>query len=97
MVEEQAAVLGAEDIAKDIYRLRLHAPQIAAKGVRPGQFVHIRIPGAALLRRPISVMAALPEAGAIELAIQIAGEGTRALRTVRPGDAQRAWPARRAV
>jgi len=88
MIEEQATVLAAEDIAKDIYRLRLHAPHIVTQGVRPGQFVHVRVPGNTthLLRRPISVMAARPESGTVELAIQIAGEGTRLLRLVRPND-----------
>jgi len=88
MVEEQVAALAAEDIAKDIYRLRLHAPQIIAKGARPGQFVHIRMPGNTPhpLRRPISIMAAKPETDALELAIQMAGSGTRTLRSVRPGD-----------
>ena len=88
MVEEQVTVLAAEDIAKDIYRLCLHAPQIVAQGVRPGQFVHIRVPGDTprLLRRPISVMAARPESETVELAIQVAGEGTRMLRAVRRGD-----------
>ena len=88
MVEELVTVLAAEDVAKDIHRLCLHAPQIVRQGVRPGQFVHIRLPGDTprLLRRPISVMAARPANDAVELAIQVAGEGTRALRGARPGD-----------
>jgi len=88
MVEERVTVLAAEDIAKDIYRLDLHAPLMAAEGVRPGQFVHIRIPGETrlLLRRPISVMTARPETGVVGLVIRQAGEGTRILRSARPGD-----------
>ncbi len=89
MVHTQATVIQIEDIAQGIYRLRLLAQEITAQGVLPGQFVHIRLPGATrhLLRRPISVMRVLPEAGEIELVIQQAGDGTRALRGLCPGDA----------
>lgn len=88
MVDEQVTVLAAQDIAKDIYRLRLHAPQIIAEGVRPGQFVHIRMLGdtSHLLRRPISIMAARPESDVLELMIQAVGDGTRLLRSARTGD-----------
>ncbi len=88
MVHEQVKILAVEDIAKDIYRLRLGAPNIVAQGVLPGQFVHIRIPGATqhLLRRPISVMAVRPELGQLDLVIQKAGEGTRMLRSVQEGE-----------
>lgn len=88
MVHEQVRILAVEDIAQDIYRLRISAPDIVAQGIKPGQFVHVRLPVAMqhLLRRPISVMSVRPEQGEFDLVIQKAGEGTRLLRSVRPDD-----------
>lgn len=87
MIHEQVKVLAAEEIARDIHRLGLFAPEIVAQGVRPGQFVHIGVPGATkhLLRRPISVMAVHLGQSRIDLVIQKAGEGTRILSTLEPG------------
>jgi dihydroorotate dehydrogenase electron transfer subunit len=88
VVQVQAEIRSIEDIAQEIYRLRLRAPEITEGGVHPGQFVHIRVPGDSqrLLRRPISVMAARPGIGAIDLVVQQAGEGTRRLRSAHVGE-----------
>ncbi|MDR3050305.1 MAG: dihydroorotate dehydrogenase electron transfer subunit [Oscillospiraceae bacterium] len=89
MQHTMARVAGVDAIARGIYLLRLHAPDLLAQGISPGQFVHIRLPGAGqqrLLRRPISVMAARPQEGVLDLAIQTVGPGTLALCGARPGD-----------
>jgi dihydroorotate dehydrogenase electron transfer subunit len=69
-----------------IYRLRLEAPAIASS-VRPGQFVHLRLPEleAHMLRRPLSVFDADPQNGTVDLLFQVIGEGTRHLSTLEPG------------
>ncbi len=78
-VASHAAVRGG-------YRLlTLRAPRIAAR-VRPGQFVHLRVPNLAdaLLRRPFSVFRA--EAGRLALLYKPVGRGTRAMEALRPGE-----------
>ena len=52
---------------------------------RAGQFVNIAIPGK-YLRRPISVSRYFPKEGEIHLYYNIAGEGTRELSEMKPGD-----------
>ncbi len=87
MEQTIAHVLRCEDIARDIFLLVLVAPGIAREA-RPGQFVHIAVPGADghILRRPISLMGFDAAAGTLTMAIQVKGEGTRRLRGLRPGD-----------
>ena len=86
MIDCAATVLSCERMAENLTRLILRAPDIAAKA-RPGQFVHILVPDAALLlRRPISLMAFDPKAGTLTLAIQPKGRGTRLLCASKPGD-----------
>jgi dihydroorotate dehydrogenase electron transfer subunit len=79
-VQKNVARLGG------VFRLVLVAPRIAAS-VEPGQFVHLQIPQleAHVLRRPISVYAADPGEGTIDLLYQEIGEGTRHLTTIEQG------------
>ena len=63
----------------------LHGGQMPA--VEPGQFVEVRVDGAegVMLRRPISVHDADPQAGTLTLLIQIVGRGPRRLAELEPG------------
>lgn len=89
MIDTQARVLACEPLARELYRLILDAPDIAAAAA-PGQFVHLLVPGGAhALRRPISLMAFDPAAGTLTLAVVPKGEGTRTLCAARPGDVLR--------
>ena len=85
-VQEQTRVLAHAAISADYFRLDLDAPQIAAR-VRPGQFVHARLPssGPQILRRPFSVYQAAGDR--ITLLYKVVGEGTQRLRELRPGTA----------
>lgn len=85
MEQTMARVLRVEDVAQDIFLLKLEAPGVA-KDAKPGQFVHIAVPGADghILRRPISLMGF--DDRTLTMAIQVKGEGTRRLRGLRPGD-----------
>lgn len=78
-----ATILSNQPISPLAYRLRLHAPEIAAK-VQPGQFVHLQIPDRPdlLLRRPFTVFQA--HGDEIVVLYKIIGEGTTALATAKP-------------
>ena len=68
------------------FLLSLHAPGIAAR-VRPGQFLHLRVPGLddRILRRPFSIFKA--ENDRLEILYKVVGRGTDVLSRVAPGDA----------
>jgi dihydroorotate dehydrogenase electron transfer subunit len=87
-----APILANREVAREHYRLSLHAPAVAA-AARPGQFVMLRsAPGAdPLLPRAFSVYAADPEAGRIDVLYRVIGAGTRAMRRLRPGDTASLW------
>ena len=54
--EERACVVSNENLGPRLYKITLAAPKTAA-AIRPGQFVHMLLPGfgAHILRRPFSV------------------------------------------
>ena len=92
MVQEKAKVLLHRKIARDHYRMRLKAPS-AARGARPGQFIHIRcreegqspagtVP---LLRRPISLVDVDPVRGSLDIVYKVMGLGTRVMAQIREG------------
>lgn len=56
--------------------------------MRPGQFAEVRIDGSAttFLRRPISINYVDKAANEVWLLVQLVGDGTRKLSTVKPGD-----------
>jgi dihydroorotate dehydrogenase electron transfer subunit len=74
--------------------LTLAAPRIA-KEARPGQFVHLQVPGdrSLSLRRPFSIRrversagGSPGESGTVEVVFDVVGDGTRVLAGLRPGD-----------
>jgi dihydroorotate dehydrogenase electron transfer subunit len=83
---ESCSVLANLPVALDIWRLELVAPRIAAR-VRPGQFVHLRLPAleAHLLRRPFSVFDVDEQKGNVGLIYQVLGAGTRWLAQLGAG------------
>jgi dihydroorotate dehydrogenase electron transfer subunit len=74
----------------DVFKLVLHAPEIAKRAVT-GQFVEVRcVPGRSevvdpLLRRPFSICEIRPEAGLISLIYRVVGHGTKELSAVAAG------------
>ncbi len=84
-------VLSNTEVARGIFLMRLHAPEIAA-GVQPGQFVNVTVNANGsdhifpLLRRPFSVCQAHREAGWISILWKAIGPGTRLLTRRRPGN-----------
>lgn len=82
---ENAEILEHRDIQGGYKRLVLRAPDIAPE-VRPGQFVHLRIPHleASVLRRPFSVFQAQNDT--LSILYKDAGHGTAVLKGAAPGE-----------
>lgn len=84
-VQELAEVVSARPVGAYTH-LVLRAPE-AARRARPGQFVACGTGDSGmLLRRSLSLHAADPEAGTLEVVVAAAGPGTRLLAAKRPGD-----------
>ena len=85
MKDEVCEVMVHEEVAPSYRYLKLKAPGIA-EAAKPGQFVHVRVPGleASALRRPFSIFNAGD--GELELLYKTVGRGTAALNAVAPGD-----------
>lgn len=85
MMMETVTVLAHDTYGGDYRRLAVSAPGISPQ-VRPGQFVHVRLPAPAdaILRRPFSVFKA--EGGRIEVLYKSVGRGTAAMTRLEPGD-----------
>lgn len=83
---EECRVAANEPAGPGYRMLSLEAPSIAA-GAKPGQFVHLRVPGLpeTSLRRPFSIFNA--DGGVVEILFKVVGAGTAALAEVVPGTA----------
>jgi dihydroorotate dehydrogenase electron transfer subunit len=79
----EAAILGKRKVARGLFVVSMHAPEIAAT-VRAGQFVNLGWAGGPLLRRPFSVYRV--EGDRIEIVLKAVGQGTGELLTMSPGD-----------
>jgi dihydroorotate dehydrogenase electron transfer subunit len=68
------------------YRMLVLAAPAAAASVRPGQFIHLRVPrlDSAVLRRPFSVFGAARDG--VSILYKPIGRGTRAMTSLEPGD-----------
>ena len=77
LVNEHAHILKNEEVGPRLHVMKLRAPLIAA-GIRPGQFVHMKVPGHEehVLRRPFSIYARDVETGTIEILYQEVGSLT---------------------
>ena len=75
---EEAEVLEHQAFEGDQYILRVRAPDIA-RHATAGSFAHITCDPQRPMRRPISIMRALPQSGEIEFLYKAFGEGTALL------------------
>jgi dihydroorotate dehydrogenase electron transfer subunit len=82
---EQAKVLTHRELCGNYRLLVLHSPSIASRS-KPGQFVHLRVPGMedAVLRRPFSIYRA--KGRSLSLLYKEIGRGTAAMGAIRQGD-----------
>lgn len=84
----KAQVIDNVDIATQVKKLVLYAPEIAASAV-PGQFLHIRVSSVTyhpLLRRPLSISHVDAKAGTVSTIYRIVGQGTACLATLNKND-----------
>jgi dihydroorotate dehydrogenase electron transfer subunit len=83
-------------LARDTYRIRLQAPELA-RAIRPGQFLMIRVPAGTdpLLGRPFAlydtVLDAQGQPAALDVVYLVVGKMTRRLAALRPGDRLEVW------
>lgn len=88
LCNENAPLLVNEEMGCNIWLMTVRAPEIATTA-RPGQFVHVKVPGmeAHILRRPFGVYAADAEAGTVDMMYQVLGFGTEHMTELAAGDA----------
>ena len=93
LVNERGRIVRNEQVGPRLHLMVLEVAQIAAD-VRPGQFVHMKIPGAAehVLRRPFSVYAADSATGTIDVLYQEVGSLTTFMPTLREGEVETIGP-----
>jgi dihydroorotate dehydrogenase electron transfer subunit len=86
MQDVTATVVSQAPLAGEYLRLALAAPAVA-RNARPGQFVHVRVPGIepASLRRPFSIYDA--DGGTLVVLYKTVGRGTEHLARLVPGAA----------
>jgi dihydroorotate dehydrogenase electron transfer subunit len=95
-LQQVAPVILNNRLARDTYRLRLHAPELA-RAIRPGQFLMLRLPGTSdpLLGRPFAlydtILDAQGQAAALDVVYLVVGKLTGRLAQLRAGDALEAW------
>lgn len=83
-------------LARDTYRVRLHAPPLA-RLIRPGQFMMLRLPETSdpLLGRPFAlydtVLDGQGQPAALDVVYLVIGKMTTRLAALRPGDTLEAW------
>jgi dihydroorotate dehydrogenase electron transfer subunit len=78
-----ARVKKIEKIKHDVFLLSFHCPAIA-KIAQPGQFLHIKVRGPTILRRPLSIHSV--KGNDIYLLFRVRGRGTLALSRYKSGD-----------
>ncbi len=83
---EQALIVEHRDFGSG-YRLLVFGSDEIAAAARPGQFVHLRVPGleGSVLRRPFSIYDA--RSGTFSILYKQVGRGTRGMATLPVGDA----------
>lgn len=81
MIKQQdTTIISNKRLKGDYFLLRVHADQIVPE-VKPGQFVHIKIPHLEhrILRRPFSIYHVDLKTGILSVIYKVVGEGTRCL------------------
>lgn len=77
-------IIKKKEIADGIFDFTVLCEEIASIS-KPGQFVHISVPGY-FLRRPISICEIDKEKGTIRLVVQVRGKGTEAMSHLNEGE-----------
>jgi dihydroorotate dehydrogenase electron transfer subunit len=90
--QTRGEILANEPVARDTFRLRVRAPELAA-AIKPGQFAMVRPLGSLdpLLARPYALWRVCPDGASFEIVYLVLGNGTRCLSAARPGAAVDVW------
>lgn len=81
-------IISNEQIAANIWLLKLSCDDYVLKLFRPGQFAHIKVPhmDESLLRRPLSITGVDAEKNEVHIAYNPVGKGTRKLTELKSGE-----------
>jgi dihydroorotate dehydrogenase electron transfer subunit len=95
LVHAAADVLENVGLARQTYRVRIHAPELA-HAIRPGQFLMLRLSGHSdpLLGRPFALYDTVLDGGApyaVDVVYLVVGKVTGLLAQARPGDRVEVW------
>ena len=93
LVNEKARIVSNEQVGPRLHVMVLESPQIA-RDIKPGQFVHMKVPGAEshVLRRPFSIYARDAAAGIVEILYQEVGSLTSFMPGIGEGFAELIGP-----
>ncbi len=93
LVNERARILSNENVGPRLHLMVLESPRIAGD-IRPGQFVHMKLPDfeSHILRRPFSVYGRDADAGTIDILYQEVGAVTRLMPTLGQGEVELIGP-----
>ena len=85
LINERALLISNENVGPRIFLMKLHAPALAS-ALKPGQFVHMRVPGMEghILRRPFSIYAWDESEGTIDILYQVVGFGSHRMTKLQP-------------
>ena len=89
LVNERARIAVNRQVGPRLHLMTLEAPLIAG-AIRPGQFVHMKLPRleSHILRRPFSVYASDAQAGTLDILYQEVGSVTRLMPSIQEGEAE---------
>ncbi|HOP06542.1 MAG TPA: dihydroorotate dehydrogenase electron transfer subunit [candidate division Zixibacteria bacterium] len=83
---ECAQIRSKRNLKNDYYSFHL-GPFSRAAQCRPGQFLHLKLPGSdVLFRRAFSVASIEPDRREIEVIFKVCGRGTKLMSRMHPGD-----------
>lgn len=85
-VAETAAVIAQQEVAPDVFRIELSAPEVT-RAAEPGQFVQVRLfHGGHILRRPLGIAECDIAQGRFTMFYRVVGNGTRDLSLLVHGE-----------
>ena len=86
LVNESARLLSNEQVGPRLHLMQLESPVIA-QSIKPGQFIHMKVPGHQehVLRRPFSVYAADAGTGTLDVLYQEVGSITQIMPEINEG------------
>lgn len=93
LLNERARIVTNEQVGPRLHLMRLESPQIA-QGIKPGQFVHMKVPGneSHVLRRPFSIYASNVQEGIVDILYQEVGSLTRIMPGIKSGEVEMIGP-----